>query len=162
MTEEMILPPQAREAEQALLGSVLINPAAYREVAKFLQPEDFYVKRHGTIWEIIVRLMEQNLPVDYVTLVHKLDQAGKLEEAGGPAYLVGLLNSVPNSMHAEAYGHLIQQAAVRRRMIEAANQTARLAYCDKPLEEVIDEAEKALMQASERVASHNTLPSLKF
>ena len=151
--------PQSREAEEALLGAVLINPEAYYDVAQFLRGDDFYIHRHRWVWEAFVRLNEQRTPIDFLTVSEELERTGQLGEVGGAAYLTALVSNVPTSLHAEAYGHLIEQTAVRRRMIEAANRIAKLAYAeDSGLESVMDEAEKAVFGVSERRLTRDLQP----
>jgi replicative DNA helicase len=143
--------PQSREAEEAVIGSVFINPEAYYDVAQFLQADDFYIHRHRWIWEAFTHLHEQRLPIDILTVSEVLNQQGHLGEVGGPAYLTALINNVPTSLHAEAYGHIIEQTSVRRRMLNAANQIAKLAFQQEiGIESVMDEAEKAVFGVSER------------
>ena len=120
--------PHSQEAEEAVLGAVLINPESYFEVAQFLRPDDFYIQRHRWLWETFIRLQERRAPIDFLTVVEELDQTGHLGEVGGPAYVTALINNVPSSLHAEAYGRIVEQTAIRRRMLDAANQIARLAY----------------------------------
>jgi len=143
--------PQSREAEEAVIGAVLINPEAYYDVAQFLQADDFYIHRHQWIWEAFTRLHERRRPIDLLTVSEELDQQGQLAEIGGPAYLTGLINNVPISLHAEAYGHLVEETSVRRRMLTAANQIAKLAYQEEEsVETIMDEAEKSVFGVSER------------
>jgi replicative DNA helicase len=143
--------PHSREAEEAVIGSVFINPEAYYDVAQFLQAEDFYIHRLRWIWEAFTHLHEQRIPIDILTVSEELNQQGHLGEVGGPAYLTALINNVPTSLHAEAYGHIIEQSSVRRRMLTAANQIAKLAYQQETgIEAVMDEAEKAVFGVSER------------
>lgn len=143
--------PHSREAEEAVIGSVLINPEAYYDVASFLRADDFYIHRHRWVWETFSRLHEQRVPIDFLTVSQELDQQGQLAEVGGPAYLTALVNNVPTSLHAEAYGHIIEETAIRRRMLSAANDIAKLAYQqDASVESVMDEAEKAIFGVSER------------
>ena len=143
--------PHSREAEEAVLGSILINPESYYDVAQFLQPEDFYIHRHRLIWAAFTRLHEKRVPIDFLTVSEELNQQGQLIEVGGPAYLTALINNVPTSLHAEAYGHLVEETSVRRRMLEAANQIAKLAYQqESSIEAVMDEAEKSVFGVSER------------
>ena len=143
--------PHSREAEEAVLGSILINPESYYDVAQFLQPEDFYIHRHRWIWAAFTRLHEKRVPIDFLTVSEELNQQGQLIEVGGPAYLTALINNVPTSLHAEAYGHLVEETSVRRRMLEAANQIAKLAYQqESSIEAVMDEAEKSVFGVSER------------
>ncbi len=120
--------PHSREAEEAVIGSVMINPEAYYDVAQFLQADDFYIHRHRWIWEAFTRLHERRTPIDFLTVSEELDQKGQLAEIGGPAYLTALINNVPTSLHAEAYGHIVEESAIRRRMLTAANEIAKLAY----------------------------------
>lgn len=142
--------PHSREAEEAVIGSVLINPEAYYDVAQFLTGEDFHIHRLRWIWEAFTHLHEQRIPIDMLTVTEELDKQGHLAEVGGPAYLTQLLNITPTSLHAEAYGKLVQQSSIRRRLLEAANKIAKTAYQeDLSVETAIDEAEKAVFSASE-------------
>ncbi len=151
--------PHSREAEEAVLGSVMINPEAYYDVAQFLQADDFYIVRNKWIWESFTRLHERRNPIDILTVSEELDRAGQLADIGGPAYLTALVNQVPSSLHAEAYGHIIEQNAIRRRMLTAANEIANLAYNqEQTVDTVIDEAEKAIFGLSERRMRHDLQP----
>jgi replicative DNA helicase len=151
--------PHSREAEEAVIGAVLINPEAYYDVAQFLRPDDFYIHRHRWVWEAFTRLHERRMPIDFLTVSEELDQMGQLAEVGGPAYLTALINNVPTSLHAEAYGHLVEQTAIRRRMLGAANDIAKLAYQEElGLEAVMDEAEKAIFGVSERRMTRDLQP----
>lgn len=142
--------PHSREAEEAVIGSVMINPEAYYDVAEFLTSEDFYIHRLGWVWESFTRLHEQRAPIDILTVTEDLDNQGKLAEIGGPAYLTTLINNVPTSIHAEAYGRIIEQSAVRRRLLLAANAIAKTAYQENlSIEAAIDESEKAVFGVSE-------------
>ncbi|HZD58404.1 MAG TPA: replicative DNA helicase [Anaerolineales bacterium] len=151
--------PHSREAEEAVIGAILINPEAYYDVAQFLRGEDFYIHRHRWIWEAFTHLHEQRVPIDFLTVSEELDQMGQLGETGGPAYLTALINNVPTSLHAEAYGHIVEETAVRRRMLEAANEIAKLAYKEEiGVEEVMNEAEKAIFGVSERRLTRDLQP----
>jgi replicative DNA helicase len=151
--------PHSREAEEAVIGAILINPEAYYDVAQFLNKEDFYIHRHQWVWEAFTRLHERRTPIDFLTVTEELDQTGHLSEVGGPAYLTALLNNVPTSLHAESYGRLVEETAVRRRMLNAANQIAKLAYQEETgLETVMDEAEKAVFSVSERRTTRDLQP----
>ena len=143
--------PHSREAEEAVIGSVLINPEAYYDVAQFLQSDDFYIHRHRWIWETFIRLHERRVPIDALTVSEELDQIGQLAEVGGAAYLTALINNVPTSLHAEAYGRIVEQTSIRRGMLSAANEIAKLAYQEEAgIETVMDEAEQAVFSVSER------------
>ena len=153
------LVPHSREAEEAVIGAVLINPEAYYDVAQFLQVDDFYIHRHRWIWQAFTRLHEQHTPIDFLTVTEELDQMGQLAEVGGPAYLTALINNVPTSLHAEAYGRVVEETAVRRRMLDAANAIAKLAYKeDLGIDEVMNEAEKSIFGVSERRLTRDLQP----
>jgi replicative DNA helicase len=151
--------PQSVETEEAVLGAILIDPSSYLVVSQVIHGDDFYIHRHQLIWEAITHLQQRGSPVDFLTLSEELDQAGKLVEAGGPAYLTGLLNRVPSSLHAEAYARIVKQAAVRRQMLAAASQVARFAYDeDTSLETAVDESMKAIHAISGQLPSHRAEP----
>lgn len=151
--------PYVRDAEEAVLGAVLINPEAFYDVAQFLSTEDFFLHRNRWIWEAFEALTEQRLPIDVLTVSEELERNSRLDEAGGAAYLAGLIGNVPTSLHAEAYGHLIEETATRRRLLEAANSIARLAYqTEIQIEDVVNDAEKAVFGVSERRLTHELQP----
>ncbi len=153
--------PHSREAEEAVVGSVLINPEAYYDVADFLTADDFHIHRLRWIWEAFTALHEQRTPVDMLTVTEELDKQDRLAEVGGPAFLTTLVNNVPTSLHAEAYGRLVQQGSIRRRLLDAANKIAKVAYQEEiNVETAIDEAEKAVFSASEHRLSTD-LQSIK-
>ena len=143
--------PHSREAEEAVIGSVLINPESYYDVAQFLDPDDFYIHRHRWIWETFTHLNEQRIPIDFLTVTEELDRRNQLEEIGGPAYITALINNVPTSLHAQAYGHIVEETALRRRMIGAANDIAKIAYQEElGIDTAMDQAEQAVFGISER------------
>jgi replicative DNA helicase len=151
--------PHSREAEEAVLGAVLINPEVYYDLAQFLQPEDFFIHRLRWVWESFTRLHESRTPIDILTVSEDMDRQGQLIEVGGAAYLTALLNQVPTTLHAEAYGRLIEAASIRRKMLSAANQIATLAYDEsEKIDTVMGEAEKAIFSVSERKLKHDVLP----
>lgn len=151
--------PHHREAEEAVLGSVLVNTEIYYDVAHFLSADDFFLHRNRWVWEAFVSLQEQRTPIDLLTVAEELERQGRLEQAGGHAYLTSLINNVPSSIHGEAYGHLVEEAATRRRLLEAANRIAKLAYqTDTLLEDVVNDSEKAVFGVSERRLPHQLQP----
>ena len=154
--------PHSKEAEEAIIGSILINPDAYYDVAGFLSADDFYIHRHRWVFESFLRLNERRAPIDILTVTEELDQMGYLGEVGGPAFLTALINNVPTALHATAYAHLVEETAIRRRMLEAANQIAKSAYQeDITVETAINNAEKAVFSVSERRLSSDLQPIQK-
>lgn len=142
-----------------MVGAVLINPEVYYDVAQFLQADDFYIHRHRWIWEAYTSLHEQRIPVDLLTLSEELERKGQLSEIGGRPFLTALVNQVPTSLNAAAYAHIVEGHAIRRRMIGAANSIASVAYNeDMKIDSVMDEAEKAVFNVSERRLRHDVRP----
>jgi replicative DNA helicase len=150
------LQPHNVEAEEAVLGSLLIDPDAIIRVATFLTPDDFYLERHAWIYEAIHNLHERREPADMVTLTDEMERRGQLIEIGGPAYLSGLINATPTSIHVEYYARIIERTAVLRRLIDAAGKIARLAYQDtENAAEVVDRAEELIFAVASRQADRD-------
>jgi len=151
--------PHNRDAEEAVLGSVLINPESYYEVAQVIQPDDFYIVRNRWIWEACIRLYEKRQPIDFVTLSTELEEFNQLTEVGGKAYLTLLLSKTPSSMYAENYALLIRDDSIRRKMLASANEMAKMAFDrTQPVDIVLDSAEKSVFSISERQARKDLQP----
>ncbi|MBM4429418.1 MAG: replicative DNA helicase [Chloroflexi bacterium] len=145
------LPPQNIEAEQSVLGSLLIDREAIIKTAPFLRPDDFYREAHGQVYAAVLDLHERREPADFVTVCDELERRGQLEAVGGPAYLTSLINSVPTSVHVEHYGHIVERTAILRRLIEAAGKIAGLAYGEaEDVDVIVDRAEQILFDVSQR------------
>jgi replicative DNA helicase len=144
------LAPQAVEAEQSVLGSILIDPDAVLKVADFLRPVDFYRQQHADIYEAMLGLHGQREPIDLVTLGDELARRDRLEPVGGPAYLASLMNAVPTAVHVEQYGRIVERKAVLRNLIAAAGRIAAVGYEEANDAEVaIDRAEGILFEISQ-------------
>jgi replicative DNA helicase len=153
------LPPQNIEAEQSVLGSLLIDPEAIVRVGSILKPVDFYRDSHAMIFDSVLDLHERSQPSDFITVSDDLVRRGKLEEVGGASYLTYLINAVPTSIHAEYYAHIVERTAVLRRLIEAAAQISGLAYeAADDVDDVVDRAEQILFGISERRISRDLIP----
>ncbi|NLG29422.1 MAG: replicative DNA helicase, partial [Chloroflexi bacterium] len=153
------LPPQNNEAEQSVLGSLLIDPDAIFRVSSFLAAEDFYRESNQLIYAAILALHERRMPADMITVTDELGRLGQLDLAGGPPYLTELMNSVPTSAHVEYYGRIVERTGLMRRLIQASGQIAALAYEEGPaLDEVIHEAERLLFEVSDRRISKSLVP----
>jgi replicative DNA helicase len=148
------LPPQSIEAEQSVLGAVLIDRDAMIEIADFLKPEDFYRQAHARIYAVMLDLSERREPIDIVTVSESLERGGDLESIGGRAYLATLSNQTPTAVHAAQYARIVERKAVLRNLIGAAGKIAGIGYED-PAEvgEAIDRAEAELFAVSERRVS---------
>lgn len=141
--------PHNREAEEATLGSVLINPECYYDL-NFLAPDDFYIHRHKWIWEAFAKLNDARIPIDLLTVSEELERAGRLDDVGGSAYLTSLISQVPSSLNAEYYARIIEGMSSRRKMITAANKIATAAYNEQmTIEEAREIANREITSASE-------------
>jgi len=159
---EALTLPSNREAEEALIGAVLIDQEVFLDISQFLEANNFFIVRNQWIWEAFQHLSETRQPIDLVTVTETLTNRGQFDEMGGQAYLISLINQAPNAFHAESYGRIIEQNATRRRMLEAANEIARLAYSqDQSIDTVVDEAEKAIFNVSERRIKRDLVPISK-
>ena len=113
------LPPHNVEAEEAVLGSVLLDREVIGRLSGVLDARDFYRERNGTIYQAMLDLYERHEPVDYLTLIDELDRAQQLDAAGGATYVAGLLGVVPTPIHAELYARIVADTGFMRRLISA-------------------------------------------
>lgn len=146
------LPPQNIEAEQSLLGALLIDKDAIVEIGESLRVDDFYkLEQHGSIYAAVLELFEKREPIDLVTVTEKLKQSGKLDKVGGSAYLAELVNKVPTAAHVESYAKIVKEHSVRRSLISNATRTIDMAY-DEGLEvqEVLEDSEQAIFGISQQ------------
>lgn len=159
VSQPQLQAPVSLEAEQALLGAILLDPKAFLNIASFLTGDDFYLKRHEYIWTALSRLQERDDAIDYVTLSRELEDMSVLEEIGGPAYLTGLVNNTPSSVHAEVYGRLVERASIRRKMLVATDEIRKLAMDEElPIDKVISESEQALFSVSSSQIKREFVP----
>jgi replicative DNA helicase len=151
--------PSNVEAEEAVLGSVLINPDALLDVATFLRAEDFFLVKNGWIWDAILAVQERREPIDFLTVTNELESQQRLQEAGGQVYISRLMDAVPSAIHAEAYGRIVERTSLRRRLLGAASEVAQLA-CNEAenIEVVLDKSEQALFGVSERRLTRDLQP----
>ena len=127
MIEEK-LPPHDIEAEEAVLGSLLIDGEAIHKIATFLKPEDFYREKNLWVYEACFSLYERNEAIDQVTVAHELGRLGRLEAVGGAAYLSHLVSMVPTSVHIEHYANTVHRLSLMRGLIIASSQIAAIGY----------------------------------
>jgi replicative DNA helicase len=137
----------SREAEEGVLGAVLINPVEFTTLG--LEPAHFFIQRHGFIWKAYTRLYSAGAAIDFITLGDELERAGQMDEVGGAAYIAGLVNRTPSSLHAADYAATIKDFSRRRAWRNTAGKIAKLAFDkDSDLEvasgDVIDELLRAV------------------
>ena len=147
---DLSLPPQNIEAEEAVLGSLLIDPEAALRIAPFLKHDMFYVVKNGWIYDSILQLQERREAIDLLTVSSELAKDNRLDEIGGESYLAQLVNTVPTALNVETYAHIVEEMATRRRMLSAASEIARIAY-DKttPIDQVVEKSEAAVFAVTE-------------
>jgi replicative DNA helicase len=143
--------PANVEAERSILGAILLDNFAYNQAAEHLKPEDFSLDSHRRIYNRMVDLAESSRPIDMITLVEELDRRKELEAIGDVGYVSGLLDGVPDRPSIEHYIKIVRDKALLRGLIHAANAAiARASDQSDPAEDVLNDAEAAIMQLSEK------------
>jgi len=154
------LPPQAVEAECALLGSMVLDWQVIGDVLQTVGgSEDFYKTNHGAIYQVLVDLYDQNQSVDMVQLKQKLEDMSLLEQVGGLEYLIELAESVPSAASAGYYAKLVRDKAVLRRLIEAAGDILQNAYTSsEPVADQLDIAEQEIFRIAQTKTTSDVAP----
>ncbi|MFH1181174.1 MAG: replicative DNA helicase [bacterium] len=153
------LPPQAIEAEQSLLGSLLLDKSSIFKVADFLAPEDFYRKSHQEIYQACRELMERGEPIDFLTVSNRLKEKGELEEIGGNGYLTELVNLIPTAAHISNYAKIVQRKKTLRDLISSSREIESLGYDEtEDINVLIDRAEKRIFSVAQKSLGQNFVP----
>ena len=148
--QEVRLPPQNVEAEQCVLGSILLDNSALNRILDMVTPQDFYKREHQLIFTTMLDLYEKNHPIDLVTLSDALTHREELEAVGGVNYLMELAEVVPSSAHVQHYARIVKEKAVLRHLIRASNDILTLCYeGSQEVEDLLDEAERLIFSVSE-------------
>lgn len=150
------VPPSNREAEQALIGAVLLRKSVLEEVQLILVPDDFYFKANKTIWECILQLNNNNpgVNVDMVTLNSFLEEKGKLSECGGSAYIASLTDSTPNTTNAVYYANIIRNCSIKRQLFEMSCTLGEKAFdMSEDVRKTIDDLDKKLSSVSMNIGT---------
>lgn len=149
------VPPQSLEAEQALLGSVMLRPEAIHDVTDVVNEESYYSEKHRTVWRAMLELASKAEPIDLLSLSNKLKDKGELERIGGSSYLSDLVNVVPSASNARHYAGIVQKKNMMRKLIEAAEHIHHLSFEEAgDLDEILDNAEKKIYEVTNSVGSH--------
>jgi len=144
------IPPQDVEAEKSILGAVLLDKEAIVQIAEFLLPDHFYNPHHRDIYESVVQLFEEGLPIDIVTLSDKLKSYKRLKRVGGRAYLTELVEAVPTAAHVEEYGKIVKSLSMRRQLISAASKISGIAQQeDRDVSDILDASEQEIFSISQ-------------
>lgn len=145
--------PANIEAEQALIGSIFIEPEKLDNIISIVSSSDFYDQRHRCIFSVIEQLHDEGLPIDIISVCDRLKDQGLLEKIGGELYVAQLADNVPTSAHAEVYAQIIRDKAILRELIAAGSQIVQNAYSDTDVDEILDEAERLIFRIAESKAT---------
>ncbi len=150
------VPPQNTDAEQSVLGGILIENEALNKVVEILNSDDFYREAHRKIFRSMIALSEKNEPSDLITLTNELKYQNLLEEIGGASYLTSLIDSVPTAANIEYYAKIVKEKSILRRLIQAATEIVTQSYEDRgDVDTFLDDAERLIFGISE----HRVKPS---
>lgn len=152
------LQPQNLEAEQGLLGALLIDKDAIIKVADFLRPDHFYHEHHSLIYKAIIALFERRDPIDMVTVPAELKKMEVLATVGGAGYLTDLVNLTPVSYHVEHYGRLLKDIALKRKLITTAGKISDMAFSGREVRQLLEEAEQSLFGISQEYLHEQFVP----
>ena len=145
------IPPQNIEAEQAVLGAMLIDKDAVTTVAEKLQPDDFYREAHKVIYGAMLELYTKNQPVDLLTVTDILKKMNKLEDVGGIAYVTSLANVVPTAANVGYHADIVEEKSTLRQLITGGTQIASLGFeANGDIQEIIDQAESTILGIANR------------
>ena len=156
---DLLLPPHNTDAEEACLGSMMIDPDAPLHVRDWLSPDDFYVGRNKDICRAIYELFDSNEPIDLITVENRLERDGATDI--DMSYLASLINTVPTPVNIRQYAKYVTELSTRRRMIQAANKVATMAHNkEADIDDQMDEAEKAILDIRRVRTGDIGLPSV--
>jgi len=153
------IPPQNIEAEQSVLGCLMLDKNAIIKVADVLQSGDFYRQVHNSIFETMVELYEKGEPIDLLSMTNRLEEKKLLEEIGGPSYLTNLVNMVPTAAHINHYAKIVHRKKVLRDLIDISQDISQLGFSEeKDIEYILDEAEQKIFKISQKSLSQDFVP----
>ncbi|MBI2287015.1 MAG: replicative DNA helicase [Nitrosomonadales bacterium] len=149
--EQIKLPPHSVEAEQSVLGGLLLEASALDKIADLMTDDDFYRHEHRLIYRQIVRLSEMSKPVDVITVAEALEIAGELDKVGGLPYLGSLAQNVPSAANIRRYGEIVRERSIMRKLVEVGTDIASSAYnpTGRDAAQLLDEAEGKVFEIAE-------------
>ena len=155
----MRIPPHSVEAEQSVLGSILLDKEAMISVSETLVPEDFYKEAHKVIYESMLKLYNSQSEIDLITLTDELRDQGYLDDIGGIAYITSLSTVVPTTSNIKYYVNIVKEKSISRQLISAANDIINLGYDGSAkVEYVLENAEKKIFDISQERATNDFQP----
>ncbi len=152
------MPPQSIEAEEAVIGALLVNPNALTRVVETLKAENFYKPAHRELYAGILELFNKNEPIDIVTVSEHLRDKDKLDKAGGRAYINDLALSVVTTANIEYYAKIISEKSILRELINAGTEIVSMAYEEGTTETTLDSAEKLIFDIAQKKTSSDLVP----
>lgn len=153
------IPPQNLEAEESLLGALLLDKEAIIKIGDSLKPGDFYKDKHGMIYQAILDLFEKHDPIDILSVGNRLGEKKQLDIVGGKSYLADLTAAVPNSSHVVSYANIIRKKSTLRKLEQAAAQISEFSFSeDQDVEKLLDRAEQKLFAISQESLKKNFIP----
>jgi replicative DNA helicase len=148
---DLSLPPHSLQAEEAVLGSILKNPASIVRVSDFLRPEDFYQQRNRYVFRAMLSLFTDGIAIDYHSTADRLQQQGAYEASGGLLYLSELNLATPTAAHIEHYGRIVERTSIMRQLIAKAQTIAEIAYRDNlDPDTALEKAEQLILSIAEK------------
>ena len=159
-TEQVSIPPHSTEAEQAVLGGIMLSNQHWDGIAERVIAEDFYTFAHKAIFQTMEELMRNQTPIDLITLDQALKAKGISDSVGGFAYLADLSNNTPNAINILAYAEIVREKAILRELIAVGNRIAENSYSPKgkDIKMVLDEAEREVFAIAEKRSSSTEGP----
>ncbi len=153
------VPPHSREAEESVLGAVMLSQDAANIALERLHADDFYDPAHQLVFEAIAELFDANQPIDAITVTDHLQRRDSLERLGGVGYITNLLDLVPTTSNIDVYAGVVEEHALRRRLMRAATEVSGLALeTAAPIAEILDQAEMTVFRVAERRIGEGLLP----
>ena len=153
------VPPQNIEAEQSVLGAILIDQGAIAKISDILQPEDFYREAHKLVYRSAMSLFERGEAIDFITVIDMLRREEALERAGGISYITSLANGVPTAANIVFHAKIVQEKSLLRRLIHAATDIAAMGYAEtEEVERVLDHAEQKILEVATRKIGQDFAP----
>ena len=146
------VPPNSVEAEQSVVGALMLDNRAWDRIADHIREVDFYRNDHRLIFAAMARLAERNQPFDVLTVAESLKQSNQLDKAGGEAYLYELAQNTPSAANVTAYADIVREKSVMRQLIAAGTDIIEKVYQPEGCEskELLDIAERSVFQISEQ------------
>ena len=142
------LPPYSIGAERSVIGGLMLDPEAWEKISELVVADDFYRPEHRAIFAVIARLADDTEPADVVTISERLDKRGELEEIGGIAYLIEVVEATPSASNIASYAEIVRERAILRRLISTANDINHRAYHPEGMSasDILEEAERRIFQ----------------